>query len=570
VVICCSRWQAAKAGQLVYQLYGLLNGAPTTSEQLSSIQNQLNQVSVVLADIQGQISSLNQSLNKTEYGILNGQVSGQVSAIQDAESSFNAVLDMANQIGCGNYTAAGGVPASCTDPQSPAQVCTTAAEAANAALAHACVQFGDLPMPAGAVNFYGAPNYPLPSPAAAGSLVGLFISQVTSTDQFNDADVQKIAKTFGGSLIAGTAPGIDGMLQAIGQYASGNTFFTASDSQTVQDVYGFYMGVLAEGTTMRMAYDAFQGLPETSYGSSVDNMLTELHDLYVAAPMPLPAGTFIDPQTYTMWSGAIGALEGQADYLAQVKLGSTLTLPTVNAVKAQPTSAPTLAGGAPISNWAAAQQTDLKALTANIEPGSSTIGGYLTGVAGDGPGVWPNLLTLGVWDGRAHAFGGNYAFESGGGFIFRQTSDNASFDNVRGHVDSQIPVLLPTACPLTVSGCEWPVWSNGSASAMFDLRNGGDPAEVNLHGGDYARKNGPTAVQDFDNWTSDQKYCTKRYFWGSCDDSRWYSGVTNHIELPVLFQRTPTNTATECYYWPAAGDHAQGNGCPTGPPSPSQ
>ena len=563
--------QAGKAGQLVYQLYGFLNGGgQTTSAQLTSIQNQLDEVSAQLADIEDGIKKLNLRLDKSEYGILAGQVSGQVSAIQDAESSFDALLDAANQIGCNNYTAAGGVPATCANPQSPAQVCTTAAEAANPALRNACVEFGDLPVPAGALNFYGATGFP-PSPLAAGSLVGQFISEMTSLNQFNDADIQKIASTFGGSLIQAAPSSDDGMLQAIGRIASGNPFFTAGDSQMVQDVYGYFVGVLAEGTTMRMAYYAFQGLPETTYDSAVNNMLTDLHDLYVAAPQPLPAGTFIDTNSYTMWSGQIGALESQSAYSAQVKQGSTLTLPSANANAAPQAHTPTLAGGGPISNWAAAQQKDLQGLSAHMTPGSGTFGDHLTGTDNDRPGAWPGLLSGAVWDGSAYAVGGNYAAESPQprGFAFQQTPDEAYYSNYRlGHIQAQIPVLRAAPCsPAGNSGCEEPVWANGTASATFDANNGGDPAQVYLHGGPINQRNGQTAMQSWDNWTQDQSYCVKLHWYGSCTKHRNYSGVANHITLPALFQRTPTNTQTECYYWSADGDAVKDNGCPTGPPT---
>jgi hypothetical protein len=45
-------------------------------------------------------------------------------------------------------------------------------------------------------------------------------------------------------------------------------------------------------------------------------------------------------------------------------------------------------------------------------------------------------------------------------------------------------------------------------------------------------------------------------------EQRTYPGIVNHLQLPVLLDRTPADTPTECYYWSGGSEPTAGNGCP--------
>ena len=540
--------------QLVSTLYKLISGGggESISSQLSSMQSEMTQMAGELADLSNKVAQVQSAITQGNYSQLASNAAKPINGIMDAESSFNAVLDEAVQIGCGNYGAsAGGPAATCAAPQSPADVCTASAVAASAQLKDACTAFAGLPLPAG--SSAGAPQ----------GLVGDFLDELNE-NTLQDEDVQTIANNLGGNLVPGESGPAQGMLQLAAQYVSSGQFFTTANSQDLQNVYGYYMDALLEGTTIRMAYWAFTGKPVTQYNSPVTTTLDDIRALHVAAPQPLPSGTFIDTAAYTMWSGQIGAVETQPTYAAQVAQGAKLSLPTANRHANAGASTPTLANGTPFSDWSAGQQGTLQTLYGHVPAHPGTPGDYLVGSANsslkDPPAVWPGLFSDGTWNGQSYAVGDNFAQEnpSARGFTFSGSPDKGYFDQGRATVHEKVPSLELNNCvPAGNAGCPEPTWASGTASGVYDLNNGQDPPHVSGSMVDGS------AVQNWGNWSSDQRYCVKEAFLDIyCMKHRTYPGITNHLTLPVLFNRTPTPTQTECYYWPASGASAKGNGCP--------
>ncbi|MCW2953768.1 MAG: hypothetical protein JWQ48_2938 [Conexibacter sp.] len=539
-------------GSLVRTLYGLISGGgPSVSSQLSSLESQMALMVSDLSGLKAEVGDLETTIDRDTGSLLAADVNPIVNAVTDAESSFGAVLDEAVQIGCGDVGApTSGPPASCADPQSPGDVCTATAVAANAELATACTAFDGLPRPAGS------------SASSPQGLVGDFVDEL-SGNTLQDRDVESLADDLGGDLVSGN-PLAQGILQLAGHYVSRNPFFTTADSQQLEDVYGYYLDALLQGSTMRLAYWAFSGAPSSKYSSAVALTVADDRAIFAAAPQPLPSGTFIDTAAYTMWSGQIGALETESAYAVQTAQGATLSLPTAAAHAEAGSVAPSLVGGAPFANWSAAQRSALRTLYGDA-PGSrgATPGDYLLGTVNDAPQVWPNLLSDGVWNASGYAVGTRFAQEtpSAPGLVLSQSSDEGYFSGGRSTHHTRVPSLQANSCVSRGnSGCMEPTWATGAASGTFDLNNGGDPAEV-----------GGKAVQDW-GYAKDETYCVKEAVLDLyCTKHRTYPGITNHLTLPVLFDRTPapapaqapagsTAPVVECYYWPARADAA--NACP--------
>jgi hypothetical protein len=220
----------------------------------------------------------------------------------------------------------------------------------------------------------------------------------------------------------------------------------------------------------------------------------------------------------------------------------------------------------PFSNWSVAQQNDLNTLYAHIPSGSGTPADFLTNdVPGvpDSPDVWTGLLSNGVWNASSVTdVARNYAqaTPSAPGLAFIGTPDEQ--DDGNGY----IPSLDISSCGLGGSGtfCPEPTWANGSASGVYDLKNGGQPQPQPTHA---QQKPKPDVLQNWDNWTSNRSYCVDEGFF-SCDHYRVYPQIVGFLKLPVLFDRTPGDLAAECYYRPASNEPTAGNGCLA--PLPSQ
>jgi hypothetical protein len=539
---------------LVGTVLGFIAGQDQSDEldqTLRSMQAELTDIQGQLAGLQAEVSALPGIIDQDSYSNLAGQAAPEVNAIHDAQSSFLAVLDNAVEIGCGEFTASPSQPpVACADPKSPAEVCTAAAEAADASLKSACITFGDLPLPAGAQEFYT-----INAPAAAQtSLIGEFINEIQQGNKLDDADLEGLANQLGGKLGGGSGPALGLMQLAARHYATG-PWFTTADSQALLNTYDYYYNALLSGATMRIAYYAFDGIPSTTYTSPVQTTLDDLRQLNVAAPQPLPAGTFIATSSYSMWSDQIGAIDDQAQYLSQVKLGATLTLPTANSNEpASATSNPqilTLPNGSPASNWSVAQFSDLKALYGHLSlTAGQTPGDYLTESLADSkddaPGVWPGLLSNGVWDAPGYQTPDHQAVESpderGLSFV-GVVSDSHS---------SAIPHLELTPCkPAGNPACPEPTWATGTGSGVYDLNNGQEPPAP--------QEIGPKTLEAFVNWSRDNGNCGGYHPY--CLHT--FPQIVGFLRLPVLFERTPADDATECYYWPASGEPTAGNGCPS-------
>jgi len=538
---------ASKAGgavSLVSQLYNIINGS-TPSDELADIDSALTQINNELTVLQNELTQLQQELSQNTFSELVALANPYVSPITGVVPDFVAVVDEAAQIGCGDYSKPASAQPTCSSPQSPAQVCTAAAEAANSALQKACVAFGDLPIPAGSVKFYENPDAPA---AAVNSLVGVFIRDVVEDDQFDDSNLTTLADDFGGPLAGGVSSTYGVLQQGSALIGQQSPFFGSAQSQQVQALDAYYFNTIVAGLTMRAAYYGFEGL---TAGSGLSAALTAYSDLYATTPNPLPAGTFIDENAYTMWSGQLGGVMSQPAYLTQISAGATITLPLTSASNAAPgAQTPTLLGN-PISNWSAAPLSELATLYGDVPNGQSgTDGDYFIGT---GAGLmWPGLINNGVWDARAVSGPGiTYDAESPpSGMSITQTPDYGYLGNGWG----RLPVLDVVGCTATGNrNCSEPAWANGSSYGAYDANNGFQMLSVN-----------GTPLIQWSNWSNNQSWCVGHDWAGLCNQRRMYPGITPYLSLPVLYYRTPT--ASECYYWPESSSSGGSNGCPMGPP----
>jgi hypothetical protein len=351
-------------------------------------------------------------------------------------------------------------------------------------------------------------------------------------------------------------------MQLAAGHAAAGPFFTTHDSQVIQDAYDYYFNALLAGATMRIAYDAFDGIPSNVYQSPVSLTLADVRQLAANAPQPLPGGTFIDTSSYQMWSELEGTVEDQSTYSSQVKQGATLTLPTANPnAPASAGSVPrllTLSDGSRASNWSAAQDSDLNTLYTHIPAAAGTRGDFLVGSANDSPDLWPGLLSNGVWNASGYQVGHRYAQATLAtpGLSFDQSTDQQA-DGLQEKAIFSLDVVPCVAANNT--GCPEPAWASGAASGVYDLNNGGEPTPQPLYSDDVPGSNKPT---QWDNWTSDHRYCVSNGLFGYCGKHRVYPQILGFLNLPVLFDRTPANTVAECYYWPTSGRPTTGNGCP--------
>jgi hypothetical protein len=539
---------ASTTGDVVQQLFDIISGSAEAAE-LANIDSALTQINAQLAALQAELAQLQQQLNQDTFSLLVEGAAPYASPINNTVGDFNAVVDEAAQIGCGNYGKQPTKP--CASPQSPAQVCTAAAEAANGALQAACVAFGDLPIPAGSVKFYEGPNAP---PAAINSLVGVFISDVVENDRFDDSDLTTLADDFGGQLAGGVSSAYGVLQQGSSLIGQQSPFFGSSQSQQVQALDAYYCNAVVAGLTMRAAYYGFENVTS---GSGLSAALTAENDLYKTSPNALPAGTFIDTSPYTMWSGQLGGVMSAPIYAGQVHIGASVYLPLDThsgyTPNNEPGAQPPTLSGKPINNWSAAQLSQLQTLYGGVPGGhSGTDADYFTG--GQTPLMWPGLINNGVWDASSFHTGIRYYEESSPkGMSFQQTPD---YGYICGHGDEcQLPVLDVVGCTATGNGnCAEPAWSWGSPYGFpYDVNNG-----VQME----------TAADwpVWKNWNSDPTYCVDENFFSHCTESRAYPGIMNHLFLPVLYFRPPT--ASECYYWPEAGSPSGSNGCPMAAPSP--
>jgi hypothetical protein len=548
---------AGRAFSLISQLSGIINGT-SPSDELANVDSALQQINAQLADLQVETKQLGTQITQGNYSQLAANAADEVNSISDGASSFETVLDEAAQIGCGDYSHPidPGSSLPCSSPQSPATVCSASAEASNATLKQACIAFGDLPLPADAASFYTRSDAPT---AATESLVGEFINEITQQSLLSDASVQDLANQLGGDQ-GGGAPGTYGLMQYGSAYAASGPFFVSTNSQTVQDIYGYYFDAFVAGLTMRAAYDGLDQIPQTEYESATNTTLSDYDDLAAAAPVALPTGTFIDTAAYTMWSGQIGEVVTQGTYVNQVNAGAALTLMPYSDNAASGASAPTL-GGQPIADWSAAQLSQLQTLYGDIPSGSSgTDGDFLVGSASQAgsPEVWPGLLNNGVWDGAGYPVGISSEQESAPsassitGMSITPSPDGGYFPGSYNNQEVPLSILDVVSCSANGnSNCSEPTWANGAPYGAYDLNNGWQMKSVS----------GET-LSWWANWDSDSTQCVDLDFLDNCNDTREYPGITNHSVLPVLYYRAPADTINECYFWPAVGSASQSNGCP--------
>jgi hypothetical protein len=551
----------AQGANAVAQLYSMLYGNGG-SDQMANIDSALTQIQSELTALQADLTQIEQQLeNQAAMNTFSTLVEGAdayASPISDAIGDFQAVVDEAAQIGCGNYTSQSVKP--CASPQSPAQVCTTPNEASNSALSTACIAFGDLPIPGNTSSFYeDNPS----DPAVVNSLVGQFVGDVVNKAPFSDGTLTTLEQDFGGPLGGGTGLAYGVLQQGSVLIAEESPFFQSPQSQQLEYLYADYFNLIAAGATMRAAY---YGLENLTAGSPFEAVLTDYGDLYRSAPDLLPSGTFIDTAAYTMWSGQIGALLTQPAYSAQVNSGADITLPLSSASNAAPGATTPTIGGAPISNWSAAQASQLETLYADVPSShNGTYGDYFT--TGSPGLMWTGLVNNGVWDARSdNQVARNYDEESPpNGMSIAQTPDYG-YPWGSGNLNTtwqQLPDLDVIGCTATAnSNCSEPTWANGSPSGMFDLN-----LDDEMTGSSNSM---------WHNWSDDSGECTSLgqsgYGPPYCQSSRTYPGITPYMSAPVLYYRTPRSSSisitNECYYWPVTPNSAGSNGCPTVAPNP--
>jgi hypothetical protein len=360
---------------LINQVAGWLspNAPDSDAAQLANIDSALNQITTQLTDLENEMGQLQSEVTLGNYSTLAEGAAPTVNAIQDGLSSYQAVLDAANQISCWPSNAG-----SCPNPQSPADVC----QGASGPLQNLCVTLGDLPLPANLPpRPYTNPNSPN---ALTGSLIGQFMYEITSVNSFSDSQIQALANDAAGGL-GGGSPGTAGIWQFGSAYLAAQTPFLGTPTdQEIQDMIGYYMSAYTAGLTMRGAFWGFDQFAASTYNSAVNTSLADFSDLTEAAPAPLPGGTFLDQKSGLMWSGWLGAIENAecpadvAEHDGQISLpypagtGGSCSA-GINPLTDTPNNAPgwvtpQLANGQTIADWSIAGQDQVQDLSANLAP----------------------------------------------------------------------------------------------------------------------------------------------------------------------------------------------------------
>ena len=506
------------------------SAAAKTAEELEEINAALNKISSQIAELKVQIAELKAVMEQAAYSTIALDAAKNVEAIADATSSYQAVVQEATQISCGEYSAGSSKrfrgESKCSNPVSPSEACTAAAESANEGLHKACVHLGDLPLPPNSSHYYSEAGSPA---EARHSLIGEFIWEMTQNNPFNDSDIQSLAADTIG--VGGT----DG----IWQYGSSwllheQPFLDTNDDKQLQGLVGYYLGAYAAGLTMRSAYYSFEQIPATTYESAIEHDLGDYVDLVGAAPSPLPAGTVIELNNGTMWSGQMGSIQSLANYKTLAAKGATITLPQQtdengnipnNAPEAH---TPTLANGETITNWAAAGNETLGKLASSVPSSESNKANYLAD---------EDLFSGQLLSNSSHAalFSPREVFVWPSGIGL----------HVAGYEDEFGEVSIYGKCTLPGGGCYAPTWASGEELEAFDLADGSGMVKalgagtgnVNwLHWPDCKINNFKNAVQ--------------------CEaDYERYLPLATGMTLPVLYDRTPVTTGKEpeCYYYPPAG-----------------
>jgi hypothetical protein len=540
------------AGDIVSQLDDIINGN-AEADQLANIDSALTQINDELVALQNELMTIETQLNKDTFSVLVEGAAPYASPINNTIADFDAVTDQAVQIGCTNWGKPSSAQPPCSSAKSPAQVCTTTAEASNTQLKAACVAFEGPPIPSPEPSKYYETST---DPNVVNSLVGRFVNDVVQNDRFDDSDVTTLADDFGGPLAGGVSSAYGVLQQGSSLIEQSSPFFGSSQSQEVQNLDAYYFNAVVAGLTMRAAYYGFENVTS---GSGLSAALTAENDLYKSSPMALPAGTFIDTNAYTMWSGQLGGVMAAPAYAHQVQISASIYLPLPTHTPATPNNAPgaqpPMLFGNSINNWSAARLTQLQTLYGDVPKGQSrTDGDYFTG--GQTPLMWPGLINNGVWDASSFRTRINYYAESPPhGMSFEQSPDLGYCERSGWDYRCQLPVLDVVGCTATANGnCEEPAWSWGSPYGFpYDVNNG-------------VQTQTAADWPIWKNWNSEPGYCIDEDFLGSCTEVRIFPGILDHLSLPVLYFRTPTTS--ECYYWPEAGSGSGTNGCPMSPPTP--
>ena len=506
------------------------SAAAKTSEELEEMNAALNKISSQLAELKAQIAELKAVMEQAAYSTIALDAAKNVEAIADATSSYQAVVQEATQISCGEYSTGASkrvrAESKCSSPVSPSEACTAAAEAANEGLHKACVHLGDLPLPPNASHYYSEAGSPA---EARHSLIGEFIWEITQNNPFNDSDIQSLAADTIG--VGGT----DG----IWQYGSSwllreQSFLDTTDDKQLQGLVGYYLGAYAAGLTMRSAYYGFEQIPATTYESAIEHDLGDYLDLVGAAPSPLPAGTVIELNNGTMWSGQMGSIQTLANYKTLAAKGASITLPQQtdengNIPNNAPGSrSPALANGETIANWAAADNEALGKLASAVPSSESNKANYLAD-----EGVFSGQLLSNSSHAAIFAPREVFVWPSGMGL------------HVAGYEQEFGEVSINGKCTLPGGGCFAPTWASGEELETFDLASGNGMVKalgagtgnVNwLHFPNCKLNNFKNAVQ--------------------CEaDYETHLPLAPGMTLPVLYDRTPVTTGKEpeCYYYPPAG-----------------
>jgi hypothetical protein len=502
-------------------------GGDQAAQQLQQIDKTLIEVQSQIAQLQTEVSSIDAKVDKGDFQAAAAQAAGPVLAISNNQSSYLAVTNLAAQISC--PPRAGG----CTNPQSPAQVCENAATASVQA---DCMALGNLPLPGGqsAINYYLDPSH-------QGNDIGQFVWEMTQNNKWDDTSIQQIANALGGAHVAGGNIG-GGMFDYGSNYLATDTgpnagnpiaplFGTDSDQQ-LQNLIGYYMAAYVAGTTMRGSYYGFNQVPKTTYQSPVQNSLDYYRKLVASAPVPLPAGTFIDTDAPIgtagrMWSGQLGSVQDQNHYLnsgpgaaGHITLPYQASQPNNYANNAPGAQTPKLANGSTISNWSPAWAGSLNQLFTDAGHGGS----YLV----DNGLVDGQILSNGAWGGTSVSWPGGYQLA---------TENNGDFEVTVIYMEpSDLPTCVPP--PAHTSGCVAPTWALGDPLGAWDL-NGGE-AMANVLGKFFP----------INNWSQDLK-CSFLYE-PACNGGDLERAITPNWTLPVLYDRYYF-PQSECYYYTQSG-----------------
>ncbi len=388
------------------------------------------------------------------------------------------------------------------------------------------MHLGDLPLPPNSSHYYSEAGSPA---EARHSLIGEFIWEMTQNNPFNDSDIQSLAADTIG--VGGT----DG----IWQYGSSwllheQPFLDTNDDKQMQGLVGYYLGAYAAGLTMRSAYYGFEQIPATTYESAIEHDLGDYVDLVGAAPSPLPAGTVIELNNGTMWSGQMGSIQSLANYKTLAAKGATITLPQQTDENGNiPDNAPgahtpTLANGETITNWAAANNETLGKLASSVPSSESNKANYLAD---------EDLFSGQLLSNSSHAalFSPREVFvwPSGMGL------------HVAGYEQEFGEVSLSGKCTLPSGGCYAPTWASGEELEAFDLASGSGMVKA-LGAG--------TGNVNWLHWPNCKINNFKNAVQCEADYER-YLPLATGMTLPVLYDRTPVTTGKEpeCYYYPPVG-----------------